>query len=499
MINKNNISNFSSEKRNGSEHRSLKKMENNSLGSNRKSTLKKIIVRVENEAREALVKDGNIEIQYTQDDKNYLKFQRQNAARVILFERDAYIKSSQMLDNKSTKKAKVVDGKTVWYKDNSFKQHATCNCMRYVRDITAKYVEQNGVEKLKYQRETEIAVYRNKDTKQAYFGNLTTCGMVWTCPVCASKISEHRRQELTELIEKHNLNKGFVYMLTLTLPHYKKDNLKDLMDRVKKAMKYLTSHYDYRKILKSIGQVGSVRALEVTWSYKNGWHPHFHILQLTDMELFKDNFTEVKEKIWSIWVKACVEAGLNPPSLKHGVDFQGGQQAGDYVSKWGVECELTKWHLKSGKNSFSPFQLLDVYLTTEDENERKLAYNLFREYQKAFKGFRQLYWSKDLKKKYGLNDLTDDEVMELSEKSEFVGYISKQDWKVVLKSKTKNPFFAHKFKGDCRAEILKIASNGSIADINLYITSLKNIREVDKLFYDIDYREMDYREKMWEI
>lgn len=35
---------------------------------------------------------------------------------------------------------------------------------------------------------------------KAFYQGLMACGGVWTCPVCAAKVSERRRQELKEAI-----------------------------------------------------------------------------------------------------------------------------------------------------------------------------------------------------------------------------------------------------------------------------------------------------------
>ena len=75
------------------------------------------------------------------------------------------------------------------------------------------------------------------------------------------------------------------------------------------------------------------------------------------------------------------------------MDLRNGQKAASYVSKWGLEHEMTKGHIKKGKtDSKTPFDLLRDY-AEGDENAGKL----FRIYFEAFKGTRQLNWSKGLK------------------------------------------------------------------------------------------------------
>ncbi|WP_458127413.1 hypothetical protein, partial [Raoultella ornithinolytica] len=59
------------------------------------------------------------------------------------------------------------------------------------------------------------------------------------------------------------------------------------------------------------------------------------------------------------WKKACEKAGLDQPSYEHGLDLRNGQKAASYVSKWGLEHEMTKGHIKKGKtDSKTPFDLL---------------------------------------------------------------------------------------------------------------------------------------------
>ena len=46
------------------------------------------------------------------------------------------------------------------------------------------------------------------------------------------------------------------------------------------------------------------------------------------------------------WQNCCKKAGLPIPSIEHGVDLQDGTFADEYVSKWGLEDEMTKGHTK---------------------------------------------------------------------------------------------------------------------------------------------------------
>ncbi|MGY0205275.1 hypothetical protein ACW7EJ_17835, partial [Acinetobacter soli] len=64
--------------------------------------------------------------------------------------------------------------------------------------------------------------------------------------------------------------------------------------------------------------------------------------------------------------KACVTSGLDSPSMHHGLDLRNGYYADQYISKWGIEDEITKGHTTiescsvSSANSWSVFSSIDT-------------------------------------------------------------------------------------------------------------------------------------------
>ena len=100
--------------------------------------------------------------------------------------------------------------------------------------------------------------------------------------------------------------------------------------------------------------------------------------------------------------------------MKHGLDLRDGKYASQYVSKWGLEHELTKGHIKKGKeNSLTPFDLLQ--LSIEDEEVFFKNPKLFQEFAISVKGSRQLVWSRGLKQLLKIEDKTDEELAEETE------------------------------------------------------------------------------------
>jgi hypothetical protein len=251
----------------------------------------------------------------------------------------------------------------------------------------------------------KTTIYRKHDPEKprAFYGGLEVCANVWACPVCAAKISERRREELKKAIDEAKKQGLCVSMLTLTAPHYKGDDLADLLDKMTAAQTKLWKDKAGKRLIETYGIVGRIRAFEVTYG-ENGFHPHFHIL------LFTERFFEpssMSEAFYRVWKHCCVSKGLGEPSLKHGVRVDVADEAiGDYVAKWGLDSEMTKGHVKRSKTGYSMTDLLRAYLYTND----KQFSNLWLVFAKAFKGRRQLVWTNGLKARLLVEDQTDEEL-----------------------------------------------------------------------------------------
>ena len=309
----------------------------------------------------------------------------------------------------------------------------------------------NNCLKKRISKDKGVIVKYNPITRQACYGNLQLCGSVWNCAICAAKISEKRRSELKKGIAQHRKNGGYVYLLTLTNSHHHGDNLALLMSGQKKALKYLWSDRKSKEHFSELGKVGHITANEVTHG-KNGWHPHMHIL------MFFDEAVDIKELqtfIAKYWQHCCKKAKLKEPSLEHGCDITDGKFADRYVSKWGLEEEMTKGHIKKGREGGNtPFDLLRL---SEGGCER--SGRLFKEYAAAYKGKRQLSWSSGLKKLLLVEEITDQQAAE----SEDEGSIEEQElamemWRLVLIYKARGDllkaFELDKFDGGNRFDML---------------------------------------------
>ena len=195
-------------------------------------------------------------------------------------------------------------------------------------------------------------------------------------------------------------------LLTLTVPHYSSTCLKTLRSGLQKATANLFSNRSARAVWSEMGKEHHIKALEVTHG-QNGWHPHFHVLLFTTKPV-DDSYRSLLSVVWQ---NSCRLARLPIPSDQHGVDLRDGTYADQYISKWGLEHEVTKAHLKVGKSGgLTPWDLLKLSLTCPASGK------LFQEFAITFKGARQLVWSRGLKALYGIEDQSDQELAEETEK-----------------------------------------------------------------------------------
>ncbi len=314
---------------------------------------------------------------------------------------------------------------------------------------------------------SDVQVWKSKAHGTSSYAGLQTCGSVWACPVCSAKIAERRRVELIDAMEMHKAQGGSVSLLTLTTPHQRGDVLVDLLAQQGKALQSFLRDRKVRAVFAEMGYLGQVRALEVTHGRKsannNGWHPHFHILQFHTVKGSEADRKDWTARLYLRWVVYCEKAGLGTPSYAHGIKLDDGMKAAQYVTKWGLEDEMTKGHTKKGKaGGESPFDLLRAVLA--DKKDRQAA-ALFKEFADGFKGKNQLSWSRGLKARFMVDEKTDEELSdEKDDLAVLSGLLTDNQWRDVLKVKG-------------RGVLLEINSKGGWPNVQKYLHFIEGARE----------------------
>lgn len=261
--------------------------------------------------------------------------------------------------------------------------------------------------------QTEVIITYSPETDRVNFRGLMTCGSVWTCPVCSSKITELRRQELTRAVAAAKTRGFGVVLATYTQRHKKHQNCADLLEAFKQASRRFKSGKRFQSLKAKYGFIGSILALEVTYTEAAGWHVHAHEMMIFDHVLSAEQISSAGHDFKHLWVKVAAA------DWSHGFDLKAGFNAvGDYVAKFGREPKNTGWTLEheiaksnvkqAAPGGRTPFGLLDDYNAGDLD-----AGDLFVEYAKAFKGRKQLHWSRGLRELLGMvePELTDEELL----------------------------------------------------------------------------------------
>ncbi len=335
-----------------------------------------------------------------------------------------------------------------------------CKCMHFM--LSKK--EEDG----------KIQVRRDLDNQLAHYRGLMICGSVWACPICATKISEGRKNELVTACDNWTAmgeNHSKVHVV-YTIPHYHDQSLKYVQSSFMQARRELKKQKPlkrkklgfktYSEIVAEYGVSGTVTALEITYG-QNGWHVHSHDLFFLDRDLTDKQIDQLKKEIAEAWLHAlkkkvkldirCDENHVR----KNAIEVERAKSPADYITKfgpdeyekhkdilqkWGTTEELTKSHIKkSRREGKTPWDLLREILKNPEDKKLYLRNgHLWHEYTSVFKGKRQLFFSKNCRSMLGLElEKTDKELAEADDNpSELLGVLENSDWKKICKHKIKS-------------------------------------------------------------
>ncbi len=252
--------------------------------------------------------------------------------------------------------------------------------------------------KRRLQAPTVDILYSEKQ-QTAHYKGLMSCGSVWHCPICAAKISEHRRTELELAIARCKAAGGIVCFVTYTIAHTRQDNLATLLHSFLTARKKSRQGRKAQQIRRQFGILGTVSVREITWSEQNGWHPHCHELVFFEREIDAEAYANIARERW---YNSAENEGLS--MNEHGFQLDTANEAiASYIAKfgrepqkdyWGLASEMTKSHMKQGHNQehLTPFAILARIAQGNDELKP-----IFQEYAQWFKGKHQLVWSAGLR------------------------------------------------------------------------------------------------------
>jgi len=339
---------------------------------------------------------------------------------------------------------------------NSLSSDSSNSCFSN-RNDNFDFVSKSKLSKSFVNRGSTAHIFKSIENKKAHFGGIVRCSNVWSCPVCSSRIISKRVKILEEINNKHLKNGGSLYLLTLTIPHYKNSSIKKLVKDLTSSYRKLTSRKKYRQFAYSY-LIGTVRGFETTYSDRNGFHPHFHII------LYLKEFDVLCRAGYSL-----------DKNNSHLVDVRLGQDAFLYISKtgkkWTLADEVTKSFKKKSSSldsysSFTPQAILIKYVNSVLENNPNLKMKrLFNEYEKAFHGKNMLSISRSLYKAFNISEISDSDLNnQFEDSSELLASLSLKDWKLI-------------YKNNLFADLLTIAENGDGSNVALFLDSLETLEK----------------------
>ncbi len=273
-----------------------------------------------------------------------------------------------------------------------------------------------------YNNKNKIVNIKEKDNTRRLKG-LKSCGNNSACPVCASKLSAIRGNQLKELMKAGRENGRSYMMVVTTIPHTPAEPLEITLNQVIDMSRYIFNSRKW-KDFKELTKVRFVHGgLENMVSFKNGkvdWHPHKNYLldfdikideviailglnselelrmyvssmmtkigqnylktQKINKELLKP-FYQQEEKSKRIYVKGGVSATL---------EFDDG-----YIAKWGLESEMTAGIYKDGRfngGSMHPFNLLDLISDKNTEVTKEDKYKCIQAFQEFVVASKGKWW-----------------------------------------------------------------------------------------------------------
>ena len=265
------------------------------------------------------------------------------------------------------------------------------------------------------------------ENRKAFFHGYMTCNNNWLCPVCSKRIAYLRGLEVLKAGQWALANGYSLAMITLTNQHTRRMLPALCVDIQLSALKLF--RVKAKRWLNEVS-IGRITGNEILHG-ENGCHFHSHILLI-----LKNGCTisaDLEKKLRCAWADSLIKSGLKGSSVKvlskKAMDIQLDCSVSSYISKWGVDKEITA----SGSKQGHGISLFEVFASGD--------YSTFFKYAMAFSPKRnrsihqQIYklrWSYKLKELVGLKSYSDSEIQEdYAKESILVAVIGAEAWKYI--------------------------------------------------------------------
>jgi hypothetical protein len=280
---------------------------------------------------------------------------------------------------------------------------------------------------------------------RAHFAGLQTCGSVWSCPLCSSKILAGRAAEIGDAVERWYLDGGRVAMVTLTMRHRRGQRLAGLWDGLGEA--WTAASRGNRSVRRALSDVaGWCRRVEVT-SGDNGWHVHVHALLFVGGRTEQSDVDALGATMFEAWSTRLMGQGFDAPIASKGglsaklLDLTTAREdVAKYLAKGTFEAlkpsrraalEIAGATKRARRCNRTPMQLLEdvvAYGLVDDAA-------LWWEFEQASQGRRSVTWSQGFRGRLGLDvELSDEQLAaETDRGGEVVALFSRDAWRAIAR------------------------------------------------------------------
>jgi len=261
-------------------------------------------------------------------------------------------------------------------------------------------------QRLVSQGKDTVDIMLDRANQSACYRNLIVCGMPWTCPVCAARITERRRIEIAQAARMPGFR---LVLVTYTVQHTADERLIAVRRALQDAYTLMWSGRWADEFNAEWDVVGTIKALEDTYG-KNGFHPHFHSLMFLetgeDTAALEGRFQNALKVRWQKALEKCGRFASWDVGLTVKVVYS---DIAEYIDKlghepmdevgWDISHEVAKGPSKMGKvHGYTPNELLLQSFRGNFVFER-----IWLEHVEGTWKCKQIRWSKGLRELAGLD------------------------------------------------------------------------------------------------
>jgi hypothetical protein len=302
----------------------------------------------------------------------------------------------------------------------------------------------------------------NPSKKSYHFNGLTSCKSIWRCPSCNLKLLKGRATEVYQLTSAHQKQNYEIGFVTLTIKHNIKDSLKTSLNKLGDQYRKFQRHTHFSTLKKDL-LLGQIKSTEITYSTRNGWHPHLHIIYFYKSSDI-NQIQKEQQKLIQNWAN-YTDGKLISQNQQIGYSST---KLAKYITKWDIVQELTNDFSKKAKG-LKPFELLSIIAKNQHQFPNKnleaslqQTKSLWLEYVEATKGKRRITTSPKLNLLYKVQIKSDDQIIDQKQEGENIISFSRQTWSIIYENNLQ-PFLidickTHSFIITQQKEIIKFLS-----------------------------------------